>query len=91
MATAFETIYFWLGLEDCFKEVYRVLSHEGYFCIVSESDGEDAESQKYEKIIDGMHNYTLIQIKETLKKVGFKTIDCFHHEVKPWITVIARK
>lgn len=91
MVTAFETIYFWPGLEDCFKEVYRVLSHEGYFCIVSESDGEDAESQKYEKIIDGMHNYTLIQIKETLKKVGFKTIDCFHHEVKPWIAVIARK
>lgn len=91
MVTAFETIYFWPGLEQCFQEVYRVLIDEGCFCIVSESDGEDAESQKYEKIIEGMHNYTLTQIKETLIKAGFKNVDCFHHERKPWITVVAIK
>lgn len=49
LATAFETIYFWPGLEKCFAEVARILKDDGYFMIVNESDGTDAASLKFEK------------------------------------------
>lgn len=59
--------------------------------IVNESDGLDAASQKFEKIIDGMKTYTVEQIEEALHAAGFSKIKTDHHKSKPWITVIARK
>lgn len=91
LATAFETIYFWPDLLICFTEVRRILKNGGHFCIISESDGTDAESIKYEKIIDGMKNYTVPQITDVLYAAGFVSVQSFHHETKPWITVVAEK
>ena len=91
LATAFETIYFWPGLERCFSEVARVLKTGGSFMIVNESDGTDSASLKFEKIIDGMKCHTIDDIKSALKTAGFSDIKSFHHETKPWITVIATK
>ena len=91
LATAFETIYFWPGLEKCFTETARILKDGGYFLIVNESDGKDAASLKYEKIIDGMKCYTAEQISEALKAAGFSSIKTDHHTGKPWITVLAKK
>jgi len=91
LATAFETIYFWPGLEDCFAEVCRVLKTGGVFMIVNESDGTDETSLKYEKIIDGMTCYTIEQIEAALKAAGFSSVTSDHFNGKPWITVIAVK
>ena len=91
LATAFETIYFWPGLETCFAQVARVLKPGGIFMICNESDGTDAISLKFEKIIDGMKNYTAEQIEKALKKAGFSEVSSDHHPSKPWITVIAKK
>ena len=91
LATAFETIYFWPGLENCFSKVCRVLKPGGVFLIVNESDGEDAASQKYEEIIDGMKTYTDKQIEEALKKAGFSRVESNHHDSRPWLAVIAEK
>lgn len=91
LATAFETIYFWPGLEKCFTEAARILKDGGYFMIVNESDGTDAASLKFEKIIDGMKCYTVEQISEALKAAGFRGIKTDHHNSKPWITVLAKK
>ena len=41
LATAFETVYFWPGLEKCFAQVAKVLKPGGYFMICNESDGTD--------------------------------------------------
>ncbi len=59
--------------------------------ICNESDGMDATSLKYEKIIDGMKNYTEEDIKAALKGAGFSKVKADHHQNKPWLTVIARK
>jgi len=91
LATAFETIYFWPGLEKCFAQVARVLKSGGYFLICNESDGMDATSLKYEKIIDGMKNHTVEAIEAALKAAGFSEVKSDHHPSKPWITVLARK
>ena len=91
LATAFETIYFWPGLEKCFAQVAGVLKPGGIFMICNESDGTDDTSLKYEKIIDGMKNYTAEQIETALKTAGFSEVSSDHHPSRPWITVIARK
>lgn len=91
LATAFETIYFWPGLEKCFGEVYRILRPGGTFMIVNESDGTDATSLRFEKIIDGMTNYTPEKIRQALEAAGFASVEVDHDPKKPWITVTARK
>lgn len=91
LATAFETIYFWTDITECFKEVRRVLRAGGYFMIVNESDGNDEVALQFEKIIDGMNLYTPKQIEEALKCAGFSKIRIYHHKDKPWITLIAKK
>ncbi len=91
LATAFETIYFWPGLEKCFGQVAKVLKPGGVFMIVNESDGTDNTSLKFEKIIDGMKCHTIKEIETALKNAGFTKVISHHHESKPWITVLARK
>ena len=91
LATAFETIYFWPGLEHCFSEVCRVLRPGGTFMICNESDGTDETSKKYEKIIEGMRCYTIEELTTVLFAVGFSDVKSDHYDSKPWITVIAKK
>ncbi len=91
LATAFETIYFWPGLEKCFAQVAKVLKPGGVFMVVNESDGTDETSLKYEKIIDGMKCYTVDEIEAALKSAGFSMVKSDHHKSKPWITVISKK
>lgn len=91
LATAFETIYFWPGLEKCFSEAARILKPGGCFMICNESDGLDKTSLRFEKIIDGMKNYTVEEIETALKAAGFSTIKSYHHSSRPWITVLAKK
>ncbi len=91
LATAFETIYFWPGLDKCFTQVAKVLKEGGTFMIVNESDGADKTSLKYEKIIEGMKCHTIEEIKTALETAGFTDISSYHHKSRPWITVIAKK
>ncbi|MBE5864480.1 MAG: class I SAM-dependent methyltransferase [Lachnospiraceae bacterium] len=91
LATAFETIYFWPGLEKCFAQVAKVLKPGGVFMIVNESDGTDETSLKFEKIIEGMKCHTIEEIEVALKSAGFSKVKADHHKSKPWITVIAKK
>ena len=91
LATAFETIYFWPGLEKCFGQVAKVLKPGGYFLICNESDGTDATGLKFEKIIDGMKCHTVEEIESALKNAGFSKVKSGHHKSKPWITVVAQK
>ena len=91
LATAFETIYFWPGLEHCFAEVARVLKSGGHFMIVSESDGLDDITRWFQQRIDGMNVYTSDEIADALTKAGFVEVKMSHHESKPWLMVLAAK
>lgn len=91
LATAFETVYFWPGLETCFAQAAKVLKPGGYFLICNESDGTDPTSLKFETIIDGMKNYTTREIEAALKAAGFSRVETDHHPAKPWIALLARK
>ncbi|MBQ6067162.1 MAG: class I SAM-dependent methyltransferase [Clostridia bacterium] len=91
LATAFETVYFWPGLETCFAEVCRILKPGGTFLICNESDGTDATGLKFEKIIEGMKCYTAEELTAALKAAGFAQIRIDRHPNKPWLTAVAGK
>ena len=91
LATAFETVYFWPGLIECFEQVASVLKPGGLFLIVNETDGVEKVGKKFEKIIDGMTVYTMEEIEEALKHAGFSGVKTKHHPSKPWIMVLAKK
>lgn len=91
LATAFETVYFWPGLEGCFSEVCRVLKPGGCFMIVNESDGLDGAGKRFEEMIDGMKIYTAEELETALKNAGFASVKTCHHESKPWLTLLAQK
>ena len=91
LATAFETIYFWPGLEKCFANVYNILKNNALFLIVCESDGLDGMGDRYEKLIEGMKVYKAPEIENALRAAGFSDIQTIHHDKKPWIAVLSRK
>ena len=91
LATAFETVYFWPGLEKCFGQVCRVLKPGGVFMICNESDGTDAASKKFESIIDGMKCYTPQELETALRAAGFAEVVSDRHPSRPWLTVVAKK
>lgn len=90
LITAFETIYFWPGLADCFREVYRVLKPSGTFFICNESNGDSNKDDKWTEIIEGMTIYNASQILTALNQAGFFDAKVEKND-KGWICVTARK
>ena len=91
LATAFETVYFWPGLEHCFGEVFATLKKGGHFLVVNEADGEDGSSEKWKKIVGEMSVYTASQIKKAMESAGFVDVTTYHHSARPWIAVLGVK
>ncbi len=91
LATAFETVYFWPGIEKCFAGVAKVLKPGGCFLICNEADGIDTTGKKFEKIIEGMKVYKTGELEAALRKAGFSKVTSDHHGKKPWICVLAQK
>ena len=89
--SAFETIYFWPGLEECFTEVNRVLKHGGIFMVCNGSDGENESDEKWVNIIEGMSVYNKDQLHSALEKAGFYKIKCYINTEKHWLCIFAKK
>ena len=87
--TAFETVYFWPDLPQCFREVYRVLKPSGNFLICNESNGDTDKDEKWTKVIGGMTIYNDIQLKAYLEQTGFHDVQI--HKKKGWLCITARK
>ena len=90
LVTAFETIYFWPGLVDCFREVYRVTKPGGTFFICNETNGETNKDDKWVEKIGGMTIYNAAQILTALNQAGFTDAKADKNS-KGWICVTARK
>lgn len=90
LATAFETIYFWPGLVDCFREVWRVLRPGGAFLIVNECT-EPKQSEVWTKIIEGMRVYEVEEIRAALLAAGFPEAGFKLCEKRNWKAFVVRK
>ena len=91
LVTAFETIYFWPGPVQSFKEVYRILKSDGYFIIVNECDGTNPKDQKWLDMIDGMTIYEKTDLIAKLQEAGFESVKVEHDTSKHWICFVAHK
>lgn len=91
LITAFETVYFWPGPLQSFKEVYRTLKPGGTFMIVNEFDGISEREKKYQKLIDGLKLYDNQELTGLLQQAGFEGIILFHETSKHWICCLAIK
>lgn len=90
VVTAFETVYFWSGLVDCFREVYRVTKTGGIFLICNEATGDTDKNDKWTQLIDGMTIYRDAQLKTALREAGFTNIQ-IHKNKKDWLCVTGQK
>lgn len=90
LVTAFETVYFWPDLPQCFREVCRVLKPDGTFLICNECDGEHARDEKWTEKIQGMVIYRDTQLKAALEQAGFRCIE-IHKNQKGWLCVTAHR
>ena len=91
LVTAFETVYFWPDIEECFRGVRRTLKAGGRFAIVNEDDGLTGKNEKWEKMIDGMHTYTPDELRAHLTNAGFRDIAVHGDGQHRWLAVIATK
>lgn len=89
LATAFETVYFWPGPVESFREVYRTLQPGGIFLIVNESDGENSQDNKWLSVIDGMRIYNGDQLTRFLTKAGFSKVIMDKDAKKHWLCALA--
>ena len=89
LVTAFETVYFWPDLPQCFCEVWRVLKPGGTFLICNESSGDTDKDERWTDIIGGMTIYKDIELKAYLEQSGFHDVRI--HKKKSWLCVTARK
>ena len=87
--TAFETVYFWPDLPQCFREVYRVLKPGGTFLICNESNGDTDKDKKWTEIIGGMTIYKDAELKTYLEQAGFHDVQI--HKKKSWLCITAWK
>ena len=90
LATAFETVYFWPDLPQCFREVCRVLKPDGTFLICNESSGDTDKDEKWTEIIGGMTIYSGDELKTFLENAGFCNVQ-IHKNKMGWLCVTGQK
>ena len=90
LATAFETVYFWPDLPQCFREIYRVMKPGGTFLICNECGGDNANDEKWTDKIEGMTIYKGAELKASLEQAKFCNIQ-MHKNKQGWLCITAQK
>ena len=88
--TAFETVYFWPNLPQCFREIYRVLKPGGTFLICNESSGDTDKDEKWTEIIGGMTIYSGDELKTFLENAEFCNVQIHKNKIG-WLCVTGQK
>ena len=91
LISAFETIYFWPDIENTFKEVFRILRHDGQFMIAQGTDGNHPDDEKWLDSVEGMSIYTAHDLEKYLLDAGFKSVESYVKENEHILIVIAKK
>ena len=71
LVTAFETVYFWPALPDCFREILRVLKPGGQFVVINDPGDPD---RHWENLVANMTVYSPEEISSFMEQAGFSDI-----------------
>ena len=91
VVTAFETVYFWPGLVDCFREEKKKKKNSGTFLICNEATGDTNKNDKWTQIISDMTIYRDVQLKTALEEAGFTDIQIHKNAHQDWLCVTGQK
>jgi ubiquinone/menaquinone biosynthesis C-methylase UbiE len=91
LATAFETVYFWPGPVESFREVRRMLRDSGTFLVVNESDGTNEADERWTGIIDDLRIYTEGQLRAYLAEARFSRVEVDHDQQRHRLCLLAHK
>ncbi len=86
LVTAFETIYFWQEIPECFEEIKRVLKANGTFMVVNEITNPKSI---WNRVVEGMNVPSLTQLKQYFTDAGF--VDIKIDKKGEWIAIKGRK
>ena len=89
IVTAFETIYFWNDIEECFKEIYRVLKKGGQFLICNEASSKERRDVKKLLKMINFEIYKPNDLKKMLTELGFSCQ--YHLDRKKQMVLVAKK
>ncbi len=87
LITAVETVYFWLNLPKCLREVNRVLKKGGSFVIMMEVV---KSKSVWANVIEGMTVYSPDELKHLLKEAGFVNIQIYYKKPS-YVSIIGAK
>ncbi len=89
LVTAFETVYYWPNVVECFRNVHRVLADRGAFLICN----EDSRLEGNENIAEAlqMEFYSDSRLKELLQQAGFSTVHTYCNPNGKWVCAVGRK
>ena len=86
VVSAFETIYFWPNIQDCFRGIHRILRPQGRFMVV----GDMPElAKQWSQGSPLMRVYTIDGVKSMMEKAGFSDIQV--HNTSVVMCIIATK
>lgn len=89
LVTAFETVYYWKGIEACFKKVYEILRSGGEFLVCN----EDRDTKRIAEVAEALEMtlYTADELEALLKGAGFTDIRTISHENGRWVSAVGKK
>lgn len=90
LITAFNTTYFWSDIRRNFKEIRKILKHDGRFLILNDGGSKQA-IRRYAKIMQLENALTPSQYANLLESVGFKNIEIYNHENERTVCIVLQK
>lgn len=96
LATAFETVFFWENIEECFAKVYRVLKPGGRFAVAVEAWKDADGGNNFPKIFSSLelNLYSPDELHALLAAAGFlrsERITGDSEQWQKWLCIVGQK